>query len=52
VARTAEEVQQAPVGGPRPGTKYSALPDMIEDVFPGLCKMQGAIGDRESDGRE
>ena len=31
----------------RPGTKYGSLPDMIEACFPAICKIQGAVGDRE-----
>ena len=31
-------------------SKFDSLADMIEDVFPSLCRVQGAVGDRELGG--
>jgi S1-C subfamily serine protease len=35
---------------PPPPSPPPALPDMIEDVFPSLCRVQGAVGERELGG--
>jgi S1-C subfamily serine protease len=35
---------------PQPSKKFESLSDMIEDVFPSLCRIQGAVGDRELGG--
>lgn len=42
--------QQADGKDHRPGGKFANLADMIDDVFPSLCKIQGAIGDRQLGG--
>lgn len=31
-------------------SRYDSLPDMIDDVFPGLCKMMGSVGGRKLGG--
>jgi hypothetical protein len=36
-------------GGYR-SSRYASLPDMVEDVYPGLCKMMGAVGGRKLGG--
>ena len=35
---------------PAAPARYASLADMIEDVWPSLCKIQGAVGDRELGG--
>jgi hypothetical protein len=44
--------QAEPTARKRPGHRFDSLSDMIEDVFPSLCKIQGVVGDRECDNKQ